>query len=77
VHLAIGQLPDLSFLDAEDRISADAGRDNQVATQTMATSAPSIYAGGDVAFGRATSSMPWPMEARRALDSRILARRPR
>ncbi len=49
--LAIGQTPDLSFLKPEDRIELTPGGTVRVDPKTMATSAPGIFAGGDVAFG--------------------------
>jgi ferredoxin len=49
--LAIGQQPDLSFLRPEDRIERTPGGTIRVDPETLATSAPGIFAGGDVAFG--------------------------
>jgi ferredoxin len=49
--LAIGQQADLSFLKPEDRIDLAPGGTIRVDRETLATSAPGIYAGGDVAFG--------------------------
>ena len=49
--LAIGQKPDLSFLRAADGVDLTPGGTIRVDTATLATSAPGIYAGGDVAFG--------------------------
>lgn len=49
--LAIGQKPDLSFLKAEDGVDLTPGGTVRVDAATLATSAPGIYAGGDVAFG--------------------------
>jgi NADPH-dependent glutamate synthase beta subunit-like oxidoreductase len=49
--LAIGQQPDLSFLKPEDGIALTPGGTIGVDPVTLATSAPGIFAGGDVAFG--------------------------
>jgi NADPH-dependent glutamate synthase beta subunit-like oxidoreductase len=49
--LAIGQQPDLSFLKPGDRIELTPAGTIRVDRETLATSAPGIYAGGDVAFG--------------------------
>jgi NADPH-dependent glutamate synthase beta subunit-like oxidoreductase len=49
--LAIGQRPDLSFLKPEDGVLTTPGGTIRVDAQTLATSAPGVFAGGDVAFG--------------------------
>ncbi len=49
--LAIGQKADLSFLKPEDRVATSPGGSIVVDPATLSTSAPGIYAGGDVAFG--------------------------
>jgi NADPH-dependent glutamate synthase beta subunit-like oxidoreductase len=49
--LAIGQRPDLSFLKPEDGVALTPGGTIWVEPETLATSAPGIFAGGDVAFG--------------------------
>lgn len=51
VILAIGQEADLSFLTPQDAIELTPQRTIKVDPHTLATSAPGIYAGGDVAFG--------------------------
>lgn len=51
VILAIGQAPELSFLKEEDRIELTPRGTIKVDPVTMATTAPGIFAGGDVAFG--------------------------
>jgi NADPH-dependent glutamate synthase beta subunit-like oxidoreductase len=51
VILAIGQAPDLSWLQPEDQVEASPRGTIAVERGTLATSAPGIYAGGDVAFG--------------------------
>jgi len=49
--LAIGQRADLSFLKPSDGVELTPGGTIRVDPSTLATSAPGIYAGGDVAFG--------------------------
>ena len=49
--LAIGQQPDLSFLRPEDGVKLSPSGIVQVDRETLATSAPGVFAGGDVAFG--------------------------
>ena len=49
--LAIGQRPDLSFLSAEDGVALTPGGTIKVDPRTLATTAPGVFAGGDVAFG--------------------------
>jgi NADPH-dependent glutamate synthase beta subunit-like oxidoreductase/NAD-dependent dihydropyrimidine dehydrogenase PreA subunit len=50
VIVAIGQTGDFSFLRPEDRVETERGR-IIVDPDTLATTAPGIYAGGDAAFG--------------------------
>jgi len=49
--LAIGQRADLSFLSADDDVALTPGGTIKVDPQTLATTAPGVFAGGDVAFG--------------------------
>jgi NADPH-dependent glutamate synthase beta subunit-like oxidoreductase len=49
--LAIGQRADLSFLKPADGVDLTPGGAIRVDPATLATSAPGVYAGGDVAFG--------------------------
>jgi NADPH-dependent glutamate synthase beta subunit-like oxidoreductase len=49
--LAIGQKPDLSFLTAADGVALSPSGTIRVNRDTLATSAPGVFAGGDVAFG--------------------------
>jgi formate dehydrogenase (NADP+) beta subunit len=49
--LAVGQRADLSFLGPEDGVALTPGGTIRVDPATLATSAPGVYAGGDVAFG--------------------------
>jgi formate dehydrogenase beta subunit len=51
VIMAIGQAPDLSWLQPKDGIEVGPRGTIEVNRETLATSAPSVYAGGDVAFG--------------------------
>ena len=49
--LAIGQAPDLSWLEQDDGVEITPRGLIGIDSDTLATSAPGIYAGGDVAFG--------------------------
>ena len=49
--LAIGQQADLSFLKPSDGVALNPSGTIRVDPATLATSAPGVYAGGDVAFG--------------------------
>ena len=51
VVLAIGQQADLSFIKPEDRVELTPQGTLKVDPHTLATSAPGLFAGGDVAFG--------------------------
>ncbi len=51
VILAIGQQTDLSFIKPEDGIELTPGKLIKIDPDTLATSAPGVFAGGDVAFG--------------------------
>jgi NADPH-dependent glutamate synthase beta subunit-like oxidoreductase len=51
VILAVGQTPDLEFLAPADGVAVTPRGTIQVEPETLATTAPGIYAGGDVAFG--------------------------
>lgn len=51
VILAIGQASDLSFLRPEDGVAVTRRGTVQVDPASLATTAPGIFAGGDVAFG--------------------------
>lgn len=51
VILAIGQQADLSFLKPEDSVELTPQGVIKVDRSTLATSAPGLFAGGDVAFG--------------------------
>ncbi|MEW6139883.1 MAG: FAD-dependent oxidoreductase [Thermodesulfobacteriota bacterium] len=51
VILAIGQSPELSFLKAEDGIELTPRGTIKVEPETLATTAPGVFAGGDSAFG--------------------------
>jgi NADPH-dependent glutamate synthase beta subunit-like oxidoreductase len=49
--LAIGQKPDLAFLKPADGVTLAPSGTIRVDPATLATSAPGVFAGGDVAFG--------------------------
>jgi formate dehydrogenase beta subunit len=51
VALAIGQSPDLSWILPEDNLKVTPRGALQTDPQTMATSRPDVFAGGDAAFG--------------------------
>ena len=51
VILAIGQQADLSFLSPDDQVELTPQGTIKVDPETLATSAPGLFAGGDVAFG--------------------------
>ncbi len=51
IILAIGQAPDLSWLEPDDGVEVSTRGTIAVDKETLSTSAPGIYAGGDVAFG--------------------------
>jgi formate dehydrogenase (NADP+) beta subunit len=51
VILAIGQQPKLNFIKKEDGIDLTGAGTIKVNPETLETSAPGVYAGGDVAFG--------------------------
>jgi NADPH-dependent glutamate synthase beta subunit-like oxidoreductase len=51
VVLAIGQAPDLSWIQPEDNLKVTPRGTLQADPQTMATSRPDVFAGGDAAFG--------------------------
>jgi formate dehydrogenase (NADP+) beta subunit len=51
VILAIGQQPKLNFIKQEDRIELTPAGTIKVNPDTLETTAPGVYAGGDVAFG--------------------------
>jgi NADPH-dependent glutamate synthase beta subunit-like oxidoreductase len=49
--LAIGQKPELGFLKPKDGVELSPAGTIRVDRETLATSAPGVFAGGDVAFG--------------------------
>ncbi len=51
VILAIGQMPDLSFIKPEDNVELTPGGVIKVDPYTLATSREGVFAGGDAAFG--------------------------
>ena len=51
VVLAIGQHADLSFIKPEDNIEVTPNGSIKIDPETLATTAPGIFSGGDVAFG--------------------------
>jgi ferredoxin len=75
VIVAIGQTGDFSFLRPEDGVEARAGR-IVVDPDTLATTAPGIYAGGDAAFGPriAINAIADGKRAARSIDERLRGR---
>ncbi len=51
VIVAIGQQTELSFIKPADGIELTAGKLIKINTENLATTAPGVFAGGDVAFG--------------------------
>ncbi len=51
IILSVGQTSDLSFLRPEDGVKTTLRGTIEIDKETLATSAPGIYAGGDAAFG--------------------------
>lgn len=51
IILAVGQIADLSFLGADHGLATTPQQTVVVDRETLATSVPGVYAGGDVAFG--------------------------
>ncbi|MBI3403013.1 MAG: FAD-dependent oxidoreductase [Acidobacteria bacterium] len=49
--LAIGKKPDLSFLTPADGVALTPGGTIRIDADTLSTSVPGVFAGGDVAFG--------------------------
>ncbi len=51
VILAIGQVPDLSFLSSSDKVEVLPQGTIKINPDTLETTAPGVFCGGDVAFG--------------------------
>jgi len=79
IIIAIGQRPDLSFLRPSHGIEVTPQGTLQVDPETLATTAPGIYAGGDVAFGprNVISAIADGRRAARAIDEYLSGRTPR
>ncbi len=75
VIVSIGQTADLSFLRPEDGIEAARGRIT-IEPETLATSAPGVYAGGDAAFGPriAINAIADGRRAARSIDTYLRGR---
>ncbi len=88
VIMAIGQAPDLGWLEPGDGVDLSARGTIAVDRDSLATSAAGVYAGGDVAFGprnlidaigdgrRAAASMHRYVAAERTPEQRSRVRRP-
>jgi NADPH-dependent glutamate synthase beta subunit-like oxidoreductase/NAD-dependent dihydropyrimidine dehydrogenase PreA subunit len=75
VIVSIGQTADLSFLRPEDGIDSARGRIT-VDPETLATSAPGVFAGGDAAFGPriAINAVADGKRAARSIDTHLRGR---
>lgn len=78
VILAIGQASDLSFLQPEDGVAVTRRGTVQVDSETLATTAPGIFAGGDAAFGPriAIQAVADGKRAARSIDAHLRGRPP-
>jgi NADPH-dependent glutamate synthase beta subunit-like oxidoreductase/ferredoxin len=76
VIIAIGQTGDFSFLRPEDRIETRGGR-IVIDPDTLATTAPGVWAGGDAAFGPriAINAIADGKKAARSIDERFRGER--
>ena len=77
--LAIGQRADLSFLKDADGVSLTPGGTIKVDRDTLGSSAPGVYAGGDVAFGprNLIEAVANGKRAARSIHSFLASDRPR
>ncbi len=73
--VSIGQTADLSFLRPEDGIESARGRIT-IDPETLATSAPGVYSGGDAAFGPriAINAIADGKRAARSIDTHLRGR---
>jgi ferredoxin len=76
--LAIGQRADLGFLRPEDGVALTPAGGIKVDPETLATSAPGIYSGGDVAFGprNLIEAVANGKRAARSIDAWLAGRAP-
>jgi NADPH-dependent glutamate synthase beta subunit-like oxidoreductase len=80
VIMAIGQVPDLSFIRQEDGIQLTRQGAVAIDPETMATTAPGIYAGGDVAAAGpriVIQAVADGLRAARAIDDYLQGQRTR
>jgi NADPH-dependent glutamate synthase beta subunit-like oxidoreductase len=77
--LAIGQQPDLSFITPADGVETTPGGTIRIDRETLATSAPGVFAGGDVAFGprNLIEAVANGKRAARSIDAYLTADSPR
>jgi NADPH-dependent glutamate synthase beta subunit-like oxidoreductase len=77
VIMAIGQSSDLSFIEEDDGIEIGRRGTIVVDKETLATTAPGMYAGGDVAFGPrfVIEAVADGLRAARAIDDYLQGRR--
>lgn len=76
VILAVGQIADLSFLGADHGLKTTPQQTVVVDAETLATSAPGVFAGGDLAFGPRIiiSAVADGRRAAKAIDTHITGR---
>ncbi len=79
IILAIGQQADLSFLQPDDGVEVTPQRTIKIDPTTLATTAPGVFAGGDVAFGprNLIEAVSNGKRAARSIDDHLRAVRPR
>ena len=77
VILAVGQMADLGFLGEEHGLELGPQGLIRVAPDTLATSRPGVFAGGDIAFGPriVISAVADGRRAARAIDTHLTGRR--
>jgi len=78
VIIAIGQTPDISFIQPDDNIQTTPRGTIQVDADTLASTAPGIYAGGDLAFGPriAITAIADGRRAAAAIDNYLSGKKP-
>jgi NADPH-dependent glutamate synthase beta subunit-like oxidoreductase len=78
VIIAVGQASDLSWINPEDGIEVTPRGTIKVDPETLATTAPGIYAGGDLAFGPriAISAVADGRRAARSIDAYLSGSKP-
>jgi formate dehydrogenase beta subunit len=77
IIMAIGQASDLSFIQSEDGIETTPRNTIKVEPDTLATTVPGIYAGGDASFGprNAIDAIADGRRAARAIDEYLTGKK--